>query len=247
MPDENGIRRLVRKVVYRTLGLTRDEDSRQRRPLVTELDVRDLPVGSGLPVASDALITPLARQVAMERKVNFVSTAAAQPATTSAHLGQVSSSGGKVIAIGADHGGFELKGEVVQWLEGWGHEVLDLGAKSYDKTDDYPDFAFAVGEAVQTGKVERGIVICGSGVGACIIANKVPGIRAALCDDAETARGARLWNNANVLCLSLRRISEVEAGEILKTWFESHYQANPEDDACLAQIDKIESKYASSP
>jgi ribose 5-phosphate isomerase B len=76
-------------------------------------------------------------------------------------------------------------------------------------------------------------------------ANKVPGIRAALCDDAETARGARLWNKANVLCMSLRRTSEVIAEEILDKWFGTEYQPNQEDDACLAQIDEIERTYFS--
>jgi len=76
-------------------------------------------------------------------------------------------------------------------------------------------------------------------------ANKVPGVRAALCDDAETARGARLWNKANVLCMSLRRTSEVIAQEIMDKWFETKYQPNPEDDTCIAQIEEIERAYSS--
>jgi ribose 5-phosphate isomerase B len=76
-----------------------------------------------------------------------------------------------------------------------------------------------------------------------IAANKVPGVRAALCEDAETARGARLWNNANVLCLSLRRISETIALEILQAWFNTAYKPTPEDDSCLAQVEQIERAY----
>jgi ribose 5-phosphate isomerase B len=76
-----------------------------------------------------------------------------------------------------------------------------------------------------------------------LAANKVPGIRAALCADAQTARGARLWNKANVLCLSLRLTSQVVAGEILDSWFETSYQPNPEDDACLAQVEALEAEY----
>jgi len=86
-------------------------------------------------------------------------------------------------------------------------------------------------------------LLCWTGTGVCLAANKVPGVRAALCDDAETARGARLWNNANVLCLSIRRAAEVVAREILDTWFETKYQPNEEDDGCLAQITAIEEKH----
>lgn len=110
----------------------------------------------------------------------------------------------------------------------------------------WPMVAKAVGEAVACGAAELGILCCWTGTGVSIAANKIPGIRAALCDDAETARGARLWNNANVHCLSLRRTSEVLASEILDQWFRTQYQPNPEDDACLAIVDKLESRYSSS-
>ena len=85
------------------------------------------------------------------------------------------------LAIGADHAGFELKGQLIPWLQSLGHEVTDLGAHELDPEDDYPDFAAAVAEAVQSGRFERGIIVCGSGVGASITANKVPGVRACLC------------------------------------------------------------------
>ena len=110
----------------------------------------------------------------------------------------------------------------------------------------WPMVAKAVGEAVACGTAELGILCCWTGTGVSIAANKILGIRAALCDDAETARGARLWNNANVLCLSLRRTSEVLASEILDQWFGTQYQPNPEDDACLAIVDELESRYNSS-
>ena len=85
---------------------------------------------------------------------------------------------------------------------------------------------------------------CWTGTGISLAANKVPGIRAALCTDAETARGARLWNEANALCMSLRLTSEVVAKEILETWFETKYQPNEVDDTCIAQVKEIEGKYA---
>ncbi len=90
------------------------------------------------------------------------------------------------------------------------------------------------------GDADEGILFCWTGTGVSMAANKVPGVRAALCVDAETARGARLWNNANVLCMSLRNTSEVIAGEILEAWFKTQYQPNPTDDACLAQIEALD-------
>lgn len=110
----------------------------------------------------------------------------------------------------------------------------------------WPEVARQVGEAVLSGAADEGILACWTGTGVCMAANKLPGIRAALCDDAETARGARLWNRANVLCLSLRRTSEVEAGEILEAWFRTAYQPNPEDDGYLAQVSKLERDYSKS-
>ena len=86
-------------------------------------------------------------------------------------------------------------------------------------------------------------MFCWTGTGVSLAANKVPGIRAALCDDAEIARGARLWNNANILCISIRRISEVVTKEILDTWFSTEYKPNQEDDSCMAQVDAIEGHY----
>jgi ribose 5-phosphate isomerase B len=97
-----------------------------------------------------------------------------------------------------------------------------------------------VAEAVSRGDADEGILCCWTGTGVSIAANKVPGVRAALCDDAETARGARLWNNANVLCLSLRRTSEVVAIEILDKWFSTQYEPNDEDDACLAVVEELD-------
>ena len=103
--------------------------------------------------------------------------------------------------------------------------------------------ARGVAEAVASGAADEGILFCWTGTGVSLAANKVPGIRAALCDDAETARGARLWNKANVLCLSIRRTSEVEAKEILDAWFGTAYEPNEVDDRCLRQIETLEAVY----
>ena len=91
------------------------------------------------------------------------------------------------IALGTDHGGFELKNKISAWLRE-GYEILDMGAHELDPADDYPDFAFAVARAVALGEAQRGIIICGSGVGACIAANKIPGVRAGLCHDTYSAK-----------------------------------------------------------
>ena len=148
------------------------------------------------------------------------------------------------IAIAADHAGFEEKEKVKKTLDEIGVEYTDMGTNSPDSVD-YPDYARKVGEAVAAGEFDKGILVCGSGTGMAIAANKVPGIRAALCDDAETARGARLWNDANVLCLSLRRTSEIMAKEILDTWFDTSFIPNDTDNACLNQLRNYELRMTS--
>ncbi len=126
-----------------------------------------------------------------------------------------------------------------------GHEVVVYGPV-VDQEILWPEVARRVAEDVAAKRADEGILFCWTGTGVSMAANKVPGVRAALCDDAETARGARLWNKANVLCMSLRRTSEVVAEEILDKWFETEYQPNEEDDTCLAQIEEIERIYLSA-
>jgi ribose 5-phosphate isomerase B len=146
------------------------------------------------------------------------------------------------IAFGSDQQ-THLTETVIQELRERGHEVVLMGALA-GRPASWPVAARQVAEAIVSGLVEEGILACWTGTGVSIAANKLPGIRAALCGDAETARGARLWNRANVLCLSNRRTSEVVAHEILETWFATSYQANPEDDACLAQVEDLEQDYS---
>ncbi len=135
-----------------------------------------------------------------------------------------------------------LTDAVLADLEAKGHEVTLVGPLVGEQKL-WPAVARQVAEAIAAGEAEEGILFCWTGTGVSLAANKVPGIRAALCDDAETARGARLWNDANILCLSLRRTSEVVAGEILESWFETSYEPNPEDDTCLAQVRELEANY----
>ena len=127
------------------------------------------------------------------------------------------------IAVAGDHAGFELKNLLVPWLQSAGHEVEDLGAHSFDAEDDYPDFAFLVADSVRSGKVERGIVVCGSGVGASIAANKIPGIRACLCHDTYTGHQGVEHDDMNVLCLGGRVIGFELAKEILTAFLAANF------------------------
>lgn len=145
------------------------------------------------------------------------------------------------LAVGSDEKTY-LTDVVVSELRERGHEVLLFGPLRDDELY-WPEVAQQVSESVIQGQAEEGILFCWTGTGVSLAANKVPGIRAALCADAETAKGARLWNRANVLCMSLRLTSVTIAQEILDAWFDTGYQPNEVDDACLAQIAALESKY----
>lgn len=142
------------------------------------------------------------------------------------------------IAVGADER-LHVVDVVLDYLAEKGHEFIWYGPEK-GKTIPWPLVARQVAEDVAAGRAENGILFCWTGTGVSIAANKVKGIRAALCDDAETARGAKLWNNANVLCMSMRRTSEVIAQEILNTWLNTTYQPNQTDDECLALVEELD-------
>ena len=127
------------------------------------------------------------------------------------------------IAAGADHAGFELKQRLVAFLRERGHEVLDLGVDSPVRSD-YPDQAVAVARAVAAGTAERGLLVCGTGAGMAIAANKVHGIRAVNCDDLFVARAARAHNDANILTLGARVIGPGLAEELLETFLETPFE-----------------------
>ncbi len=126
-----------------------------------------------------------------------------------------------IIAIGSDHGGVELKEKIKAYLQATGHEVRDLGTNSKDSVD-YPDIALSVAEEVSQGQAGRGILLCKTGIGMCIAANKVPRVRAALCCQAEQAKLASEHNQANVLCLS-GMTGEQEAETMIKNWLETPF------------------------
>ncbi|UCB43136.1 MAG: RpiB/LacA/LacB family sugar-phosphate isomerase [Dehalococcoidales bacterium] len=126
------------------------------------------------------------------------------------------------VVFGADHGGFYLKKEMTARLKG-NYEILDIGAVSFEPDDDYPDFVVPVAETVVSGRAQRGIIICGSGVGACIVANKIPGIRAAICHDMYSAHQGVEHDDMNVLCLGARVIGTELATELVIAFLEARF------------------------
>jgi len=132
------------------------------------------------------------------------------------------------VALATDHGGYSLKDEIAALVDELGHERLDLGAHQFDAADDYPDFARYVGQAIQHGQADRGIVLCGSGVGACIAANKNKGVRAGLCHDTYTARQGVEHDKMNVLCLGARVIGLETAREVVRAFLGATFQGDEE-------------------
>ena len=144
------------------------------------------------------------------------------------------------VAIGADHGGFELKQRLVQVLRDAGQEVLDLGADAVESNDDYPDYARAVGRTIVEGRAERGILVCGSGAGAGIAANKIRGVRAALAHDTYTAHQMVEHDNANVCCLGARVIGPELAAEIVRVFVEARFTGEERHVRRLAKVAEME-------
>jgi len=144
------------------------------------------------------------------------------------------------IAIGADHGGFPIKADLVAQLKKLGHEVVDVGAHTLDSSDDYPDFARAVGQAVQRGEAERGIVVCGSGVGACVAANKLRGIRAGVCHDTYSAHQGVEHDNMNVLCLGGRVVGIEVARELVQAFVGAIFSGEERHARRVAKVATLE-------
>jgi len=148
------------------------------------------------------------------------------------------------IALGADHAGFELKERVKKHLLSLKHEVLDLGAHSAAPVD-YPDFAEALGLAVRDGKAERGILVCGSGVGASVAANKIPGVRAGLCHDHYSAHQGVEHDDMNVLVLGGRVIGESVALELVSAFLDAKFSAEERHQRRLDKVKAIEARFIS--
>lgn len=144
------------------------------------------------------------------------------------------------ISLGCDHAGFELKEMVSNWLQSWSHHVVDVGAYQFDKSDDYPDFAVLAARAVQEGSTDRAIIICGSGVGASIVANKLQGIRAAMCHDTYSAHQGVEHDDMNVLCLGSRIIGYELAREIVYAFTETEFSNDERHVRRLGKVRRIE-------
>jgi len=149
------------------------------------------------------------------------------------------------IALAADHAGFELKGLLVRSAGAWGHEVLDLGTHSAAPAD-YPDFAEAVGLALKQGRAERGVLICGSGVGASVAVNKMPGIRGGLCHDTYSAHQGVEHDNMNVLVLGSRVIGPALAEELVRTFLNARFSGEERHERRLEKVFLLEKKYQAS-
>ena len=201
------------------------------RQIVTAVDI---PAAGELRVAPGAIITSTALDTAAARGVRIVEVPEDQV--------RVLAPPEKTVAIGADHGGFRLKEALKPVLIELGFEVRDVGVYE-EKPADYPDLALAVGELVASGAASRGIVIDGAGIGSSIAANKIPGIRAALCYDKSSARNSREHNDSNVLTLGARLLTETQAEEVLRTWIGTAF-AGGRHQARIDKITAIERRYA---
>ena len=147
------------------------------------------------------------------------------------------------IAIGADHAGFEMKRDLAGYLAQGGHEVTDLGTHSTAPVD-YPDIADAVAQAIRNGQADRGVLVCGSGAGASIAACKFPGVRAAVCHDAYTARQAVEHDDLNILCLGARVIGPALARSLVDAFLGAMFTGDERHMTRLRKIDAIESRYS---
>jgi ribose 5-phosphate isomerase B len=144
------------------------------------------------------------------------------------------------IAIGADHGGYPLNERVISELSKAGHELIDFGTHDGSRPDDYPDYALAVGQAIQNGEADIGILICGSGVGAAVAANKLRGVRAALCGDTYSGRQSREHDDCNILCLGARVTGPELALEIVRAFVAARFTGEERHRRRLGKLERIE-------
>ena len=187
------------------------------KPIITVDDVRAAQAGSKLTIPAQAIVTDLAREVAEAHNITLVKS------EEQTLPGQTDSNQGTAIALGSDHGdSFSLKERLKSHLEESGYTVIDCGINSPESAD-YPDIALAVAKQVTDGLAWRGIIIDGAGIGSCMAANKVPGIRAALCYNQAMAHNSREHNNANVLTLGAGMIGFNLAKQIVDTWLKTDF------------------------
>jgi ribose 5-phosphate isomerase B len=146
------------------------------------------------------------------------------------------------VGVAADHGGFELKGQLVARLRADGHEVVDFGDRRLDTDDDYPDFVVPLARAVARGEVDRGVAVCGSGVGACVVANKVPGVRACLIHEAFSARQGVEDDDLNVICLGGLVVGQELAWELVKIFLDARFSGAERHRRRLSKVTRLENE-----
>ncbi len=213
------IENMVRQAVKRVLGPTAAVPSTNpsnKRPILDATAVQQMPASSVQSVTPDTIITPLARQVALERQIRL-------DGHPSSAIRQAKADD-RTVALGADHGGYQLKEQLKKMLETAvpPYTIIDCGTHSADSVD-YPDFAYAVAQLVADDRAWRGIIIDGAGIGSCMAANKVPGARAAMCYDQATAVNSREHNNANILTLGAGLIGPNLAQQITNIWLTTEF------------------------
>jgi ribose 5-phosphate isomerase B len=185
------------------------------KPVITVDDIRNVQSGGRLPIPPGAIVTDLARELARANQISLVESDLSQTTPPAGNR--------PVIAIGSDHGiSFDMKEVLKPYLEQLGYTPLDCGTYTSDSVD-YPDIAYAVAKQVDNSTAWRGIIIDGAGIGSCMAANKVPGIRAALCYNQAMAHNSREHNNANVLTLGAGMIGLNLAKQIIETWLKTDF------------------------
>jgi ribose 5-phosphate isomerase B len=221
------------------------------RNLVSESTIREL-VAAGkksLAVSRDTIITPLAAEMAKVERISLVTSqdsgTDSRPTDQTAALAVATATSqpieSKVVAFGSDHGGYQLKEQLKKHAESLGYKILDVGTNS-EEACDYPDYAYAVALAVMEGRAWRGVMIDGAGIGSAVVANKVPGVRAACCHNEFVARNAREHNDTNVLTLGSRVVGSEVCKEILSIWLKSVFAGGRHGQRVNKIID-VEKKY----
>jgi ribose 5-phosphate isomerase B len=198
---------------------------------------QDIPLSGELQVPIGTVITPSAQDLAVERGVKIAMLPPDQIHSLAAPE--------KTVAIGADHGGFRMKEQLKPILAEFGLAIRDVGV-SEEMPVDYPDIAQQVAELVASGAAARGVIVDGAGIGSAMAANKVPGVRAALCYDKATARNSREHNDSNVLTLGGRLLTPSQAEEVLRVWLATPF-AGGRHAGRVEKISQIERKYAKEP
>jgi ribose 5-phosphate isomerase B len=201
-----------------------------RKELVTEKTIRVL-IQNGIKrieVTPGTIVTPLALEIALADGIKIIETEHTPPVSLDngkvreSEMTSDTSCKGKAVVFGSDHGGYQLKEMLKKFAEELGYIIIDVGT-SNEEPCDYPDFAYAVAKAVSVGEAWRGVMVDGAGVGSCVVANKVPRIRAACCHNEFVARNAREHNDANVLTLGSRAIGSEVSKEIMRIWLETWF------------------------